>query len=67
VLYDADFGTQNKDLDFVCVEANDVESEERIMILLAHFQFTLVKKIKVNLLFINTNSYFDSFLKSKSR
>ena len=48
---------------FLCVEANDAESEKKITELLNHFQFILEKKVKVNLFFKNTRTEFDRFLK----
>lgn len=49
---------------FLCIEANDKESEEKIIEKLTCSNFTLVKKVKVNLLFKNSSEYFDRFYNS---
>jgi FkbM family methyltransferase len=46
---------------FLCIEANDKESEEKIIKRLECLNFNLLKKLKVNLLFKNSSEHFNKF------
>lgn len=51
---------------FLCIEANDEQSKEKIIERLTRSNFTLVKTVKVNLLFKNSGDFFNRFYKMQT-